>query len=83
MIGEIFNGILAFIGLMVVLCTLIGIGINFLLYHNWYGETEAQRRERLRKERAARRQRDGSFVFAKDDRTGRADCTRYDGTRRS
>lgn len=46
---EIFYGILAFIGLMVVLCTVIGIGINFLLFHNWYGETEAQKRERMRK----------------------------------
>ena len=69
MIGEIFNGILAFIGLMVVLCTVLGIGINFLLYHNWYGETEAQRRERLRKERAARMRAANDRPY---ERTGRS-----------
>ena len=66
---EIFYGILAFIGLMVVMCAVIGIGINFLLFHNWYGETEAQRRDRLRKERAARMRAANDRPY---ERTGRS-----------
>lgn len=56
MVSEIFKEILAFIGLMTVMVAVLGVAFNLALYRNWYGETESQRRERLRKERDERRQ---------------------------
>ena len=51
MFWQIFKDILTFIGAMTLLVTVIGIAVNAILYGNWYGETEAQRRERIRKAR--------------------------------
>lgn len=51
MFTETIREALAFIGLLTVMVALLGIGLNELLYGTWYGETEEQRRERVRKER--------------------------------
>lgn len=48
---EAIREALALIGLLTVMVALLGIGLNEILYGTWYGETEAQRRERMRKER--------------------------------
>lgn len=53
MLREIIRELLVFVGAMTVLVALAGITLNWILYRNWYGETEEQRRERIRKERAA------------------------------
>ena len=58
---EIIRELLTFIGGMTVLVAVIGIGLNWILYRNWYGETEAQRRERVRREREGRQ--DGRAVM--------------------
>lgn len=52
MIGKLITDILAFVGALTVLVALAGIGINWMLYRNWYGETAEQRKERIRRERA-------------------------------
>ena len=51
MLREIIRELLVFVGAMTVLVAVLGIGLNWILYRNWYGETEAQRRERVRRER--------------------------------
>lgn len=52
MISEIIKELLVFIGAMTVLVALAGITINWILFRNWYGETEEQKRRRIRRERA-------------------------------
>lgn len=52
MIGKLITDILAFVGALTVLVALAGITLNWTLYHNWYGETEEQKRRRIRRERA-------------------------------
>lgn len=59
MVGEVFKEIFAFFGLMTVLVAVLGIILNEIVWGNWYGETEEQKRERIRKERAERRRRVG------------------------
>lgn len=51
MIGKLLFDILAFIGAMTIGVAVAGIGINWMLFRNWYGETAEQRRERIRRER--------------------------------
>ena len=51
MFREIIRDLLTWIGAMTVMVAVVGIAVNEVLYGNWYGETEAQRRERIRKER--------------------------------
>lgn len=51
MFWQAIQEALTFIGGMVLLVAVIGILLNLALYRNWYGETEAQRRERVRRER--------------------------------
>lgn len=50
---EMIRAFLIWLGAMTLLVAVIGIGLNWLLYRNWYGETEEQRRERVRRERNA------------------------------
>lgn len=52
MIGKLITDILAFVGALTVLVALAGIVLNRILYQNWYGETEEQKRRRIRRERA-------------------------------
>lgn len=52
MLREIIRELLVFVGAMTVLVAVLGIGLNWILYRNWYGETEEQRKERIRRERA-------------------------------
>lgn len=52
MIGKLITDILAFVGALTVLVALAGIILNCTLYRNWYGETEVQKRRRIRRERA-------------------------------
>lgn len=62
MFWQIFKDILTFIGAMTLLVTVIGIAVNAILYGNWYGETEAQRRERIRKARKRKLDRNDGIV---------------------
>lgn len=50
---DIIRAFLIWLGAMTLLVAVLGIGLNWILYRNWYGETEAQRRERVRRERNA------------------------------
>lgn len=49
---DIIRAFLIWLGGMTLLVALMGIGLNWILYRNWYGETEEQRKERIRRERA-------------------------------
>ncbi len=49
--GTLIIDILALIGALTVLVALAGITLNWILDRNWYGETEDQRKERIRRER--------------------------------
>lgn len=49
---DIIRAFLIWLGGMTLLVALMGIGLNWILCRNWYGETEEQRRERVRRERA-------------------------------
>lgn len=51
MFTETIRDAFAFIGYLGFIVALLGIGLNEILYGTWYGETEEQRRERVRKER--------------------------------
>ena len=51
MFWEIMKDILTWIGAMTVMVAVVGIVVNEILYGNWYGETEALRRERIRRAR--------------------------------
>lgn len=51
MIGKLITDILAFVGALTVLVALAGIILNCTLHRNWYGETEEQKRRRIRRER--------------------------------
>lgn len=52
MLREIIRELLVFVGAMTVLVALAGIVLNCTLQRNWYGETEEQKRRRIRRERA-------------------------------
>ena len=52
MIGKLITDILAFVGALTVLVALAGITLNWTLHRTWYGETEEQKRRRIRRERA-------------------------------
>ena len=54
MFWETIKGILDWVGALSALVAVLSIMLNELLYGTWYGETEQQRRERIRKERNAR-----------------------------
>lgn len=67
---DIIRAFLIWLGGMTLLVAVLGIGLNWILYRNWYGETEAQRRERVRRERNAAK--DGGLPIHHRARTRRS-----------
>ena len=71
MFMETIRDAFAFIGYLGFIVALLGIGLNEILYGTWYGETEAQKRERVRKDRRkAREITDCHGLRPRNDRTG-------------